>query len=64
MHRYYGLELSCPKEIKHVLNAKKRAFRTDNREKGVIIQEELRLKFGKANYKYKQKLERKLQQIT
>ena len=46
------------------MNAKKKAFRTDNRKKGVLIQEELRRKFGKANYKYKRKLEPELQQIT
>lgn len=50
------------RDIKDILNAKRRAFRDGNREEMKAIQRELKMKIREAKDKYRRKLERKLQQ--
>ncbi|XP_049889997.1 uncharacterized protein LOC126383511 [Epinephelus moara] len=62
VHCYPNNKPWVTKDIKAILNSKKRAFRAGNREEVRAIQGELKMKIREAKERYRRKLERKLQQ--
>ncbi|KAJ8412582.1 hypothetical protein AAFF_G00129180 [Aldrovandia affinis] len=62
VHCYSNNKPWVTRDIKAILNAKKRAFRAGNREEVKTIQVDLRVKIREAKEKYRRKLKRQLQQ--